>query len=151
MSDSPLEPKQPTEPSNTPKTDVLKFGPDDAQLQKELQDYARAIRQEFAETNQLSGLGDGPESNVEKYTRSFFKNNLADAVAQIVWLACNATSDSVRLRASQIIVKEALEDCRTDGDPIKELFAMLKVNDDKVQPDHAPSNNTTTGATGATS
>ena len=72
----------------------------------------------------MAGLAD-PVSNVEKYTRQFFRQNLPDAAAQVVWLSCNSTSDSVRLRACQIIIKEALEDARAEGDPIKDLLHDL--------------------------
>jgi len=107
----------------------LSFGPTDDQLAKELRDYAKALRQEFAreteEENSTRDLED-PVSNVEKYTRQFFRQNLPDAAAQIVWLSCNSSSDSVRLRACQIIIKEALEDARQEGDPIKDILNDLK-------------------------
>jgi hypothetical protein len=88
-------------------------------LQEKLNSYAEALRSEFEEANKES-----PE-NVETYTRDFFKKNIAMAAAQIVWLAGNSTSDSVRLRASQIVVSEALQDARADGDPIKDILAEL--------------------------
>jgi 2-keto-4-pentenoate hydratase len=88
-------------------------------LQEKLNSYAEALRSEFEESTKES-----PE-NVEEYTRDFFKKNIHHAAAQIVWLAANSTSDSVRLRASQIVVSEALTDARADGDPIKDILAEL--------------------------
>jgi len=121
--------ENPTEPTNNEDSDALQFGPTDEELAKELKSYAKALREEFAretaEENSTSGLTE-PVSNVEKYTRQFFRQNLPDAAAQIVWLSCNSDSDSVRLRACQIIIKEALEDARVEGDPIKDLLSDLK-------------------------
>jgi hypothetical protein len=67
-----------------------------------------------------------PSENVERYTRDFFRKNLAQAAAQVVWLSSNASSDSVRLNACKIIIKEALEDARSEGDPLKELLGQLQ-------------------------
>jgi hypothetical protein len=101
------------------------FGPSDDALQAELHKYAKALREEF---ERAPNPDDRPAENVEKYTRDFFKKHLASAAAQIVWLSANSTSDSVRLRACQIIVKEALEDARADGDPVKDLLKDLMVD-----------------------
>lgn len=125
MSDTPTDPTD-----NTDNTDPLQFGPADDEIKRMRANYAKALQEEFAreETQDtvLSGLED-PISNVEKYTRKFFRQNLPDAAAQIVWLSCNSTSDSIRLRASQFIVKEALEDARAEGDPIKDLLQSLSL------------------------
>jgi hypothetical protein len=106
----------------------LYFGPTDPEIKAMREKYAKALQEEFSkedEENQaLAGLED-PVSNVEKYTRQFFRQNLPDAAAQIVWLSANSTSDSIRLRASTFIVKEALEDARAEGDPIKDLLQSL--------------------------
>ena len=128
MSDTPTDPTPPEDPPNseTP-SDELVFGPSDEQLKRELKDYAKALREEFAREEETSTTGiTDPTSNAEKYTRQFFRQNLPDAAAQIVWLSCNSTSDSVRLRACQIIIKEALEDARAEGDPIKDLLSDLR-------------------------
>ena len=121
--------ENPQTPEDSQPDENLSFGPSDAQLKKELHDYAKALREEFAreqdQENSTAGLTD-PTSNAEKYTRQFFRQNLPDAAAQIVWLSCNSDSDSVRLRACQIIIKEALEDARAEGDPIKDLLSDLK-------------------------
>ena len=119
-------PDTPQDPDNTP----LYFGPTDPEIKKMRENYAKALQEEFAredeQTQELSGLED-PVSNVEKYTRKFFRQNLPDAAAQIVWLSANSSSDSIRLRASTFIVKEALEDARLEGDPIKDLLNSLKM------------------------
>jgi len=88
-------------------------------LQEKLNQYAKAFEEEFAQASK-----DHPD-NVEEYTRDFFKNNIHAAAAQIVWLANNSTSDSVRLRASQFVLEQALEDGREDGDPVKQLLHQL--------------------------
>ena len=106
----------------------LSFGPTDPEIAKMRENYAKALQEEFQkedeQTDALSTLED-PVSNVEKYTRKFFRQNLPDAAAQIVWLSCNSSSDSIRLRASTFIVKEALEDARAEGDPIRDLLHSL--------------------------
>lgn len=106
----------------------LSFGPSDPEISAMREKYAKALQEEFAREstldNPLSHLDD-PVSNVEKYTRKFFRQNLPDAAAQVVWLSANSTSDSIRLRASTFIIKEALEDARQEGDPIKDLLHEL--------------------------
>jgi len=101
------------------------FGPSDEALQAELAKYKKALEEEF---KSHPDPADRAAENVEKYTRDFFKKHMASAAAQIVWLSANSTSDSVRLRACQIIVKEALEDARADGDPVKDLLKDLMEN-----------------------
>lgn len=112
----------PKEEEETP--DELQFGLSDEALQAELHSYAAALRSEFelAQAKQA----DNETQNVERYTRDFFKKNLAHAAAQIVWLSSNSTSDSIRLKASQFIVKEALAGAQADGDPISELLRSLQ-------------------------
>lgn len=125
-------PDTPTDADNTKDTDdtPLNFGPTDPEIKAMRENYAKALQEEFAKEDEqstaLSGLDD-PISNVDKYTRKFFRQNLPDAAAQIVWLSANSTSDSIRLRASTFIVKEALEDARLEGDPIKDLLHSLQM------------------------
>ena len=122
MSDTPDKPKEPTDGES------LFFGPTDPQIKAMRENYAKALQEEFQRESALDdGLDslDDPVSNVEKYTRKFFRQNLPDAAAQIVWLSANSSSDSIRLRASTFIVKEALEDARVEGDPIKDLLQSL--------------------------
>src|SRR5262252_1928629 len=92
----------------------------DESLMAELNAYAEALRQEFAE----SQAHDTP-ADVETHTRDFFKKNVQDAALQVVWLAHNSDSDSVRLRASQFIIKEAFDEAVREGDPIKDLMREL--------------------------
>lgn len=110
---------------STPTSDSSKselFGPSDDELQKELHKYAKALRQEFERAEHPD---DRASENVEKFTRDFFKKNLASACAQIVWLSANSTSDSVRLQACKTIVHEALSASKADGDPVKEILQSL--------------------------
>jgi hypothetical protein len=92
-------------------------------LQETLNNYAEAFRQEFETSTAAS-----PE-NVEEYTRDFFKRNIHSAAAQIVWLANNASSESVKLKACTTIVHEALAPSTTPDDPIKQLMLELSAND----------------------
>jgi len=114
-----------TESTEDTDSQELQFGLSDGELQKELHSYAAALRQEF-ELSQSKTKDDESAVNVERYTRDFFKKNLAHAAAQIVWLSSNSTSDSIRLKASQFIVKEALAGAQADGDPISELLRSLQ-------------------------
>jgi hypothetical protein len=102
----------------------------ESRLQGELAKYKKAFQEEYESTggNALDGDRLDVTANVEKYTRRFFRQNLAQAVAQVVWLSANSSSDAVRLNASKIIIKEALEDARKDGDPIKELMEALSAD-----------------------
>jgi len=92
-------------------------------LQAELQAYSAALREEYETKSQAT-----PE-NVEEYTREFFKKNVHAAAAQIVYLSHSAESESIRLRAAQTVVTEALKDARAEGDPIKSILAGLSAND----------------------
>ena len=127
MTEKPQNSENPDNPQNpdTPDDTELQFGLSDGELQKELHSYAAALRQEF-ELSQSKTKDDESAVNVERYTRDFFKKNLAHAAAQIVWLSSNSTSDSIRLKASQFIVKEALAGAQADGDPISELLRSLQ-------------------------
>lgn len=117
-------------PQNPDDNDGLSFGPDDRTLAEELAAYREALRQEYATT---PGSSD-PATNAVKYTRDFFRNNLAAAAAQIVWLSSNSSSDAVRLNACKIIVKEALEDSVAQGDPLKDFFGSLIANNETPTP-----------------
>lgn len=92
-------------------------------LQETLNNYAEAFRQEFETSTAAS-----PE-NVEEYTRDFFKRNIHSAAAQIVWLANNAASESVKLKACTTIVHEALAASSVPEDPMKQLLQELTAND----------------------
>jgi hypothetical protein len=112
----------------------LQFGLSDEALQAELHSYAAALRQEFELTNNSKSSAPEDHANVERYTRDFFKKNLAHAAAQVVWLSSNSDSDSIRLRASMFIIKEALAASAAEGDPISELLSQLKSPTQPVAP-----------------
>jgi hypothetical protein len=106
------------------------FGPSDDALAAEYAKYAKSLREEFERNPSPE---DRAAENVERFTRDFFKKHIASAAAQIVWLSANSTSDSVRLRACQVIVKEALADARADGDGIKDLLKDLMIDPNSPQ------------------
>lgn len=119
-------------PSTPPPAEPLIFGPTDDEIVQLRKSYAAALHEEFAREDQLldgpdsiSHLDD-PTSNVEKYTQKFFRQNLPDAAAQVVWLMANSESDSVRLRAAQMVINIAREDAKVEGDPLKDLLASLR-------------------------
>lgn len=88
-------------------------------LNDRLNSYAKAFREEFEEKSQAD------PSNVEAYTRDFFRKNVHSAAAQIVHLANNAFSESVKLRAAELVVKEARLTSDEQGDPVKEILQQL--------------------------
>lgn len=92
-----------------------------AELQKQLNDYAAAIRSEFE-----AATKEAPE-NAEEAAKDYFRKNLSQALAQVVWLASNADSETVRLNASKFIINEALDEAKGDGDPIKQLLKELSL------------------------
>jgi len=100
--------------------DSLEPNVTDESLQAELHSYAAALRAEFEESQQA-----GTQAHVEAATRDFFKRNVQDAALQIVWLAHNSDSDSIRLKASTFIIKEAFDESTREGDPIRELMREL--------------------------
>lgn len=89
-------------------------------LQAKLEQYQTAIQQEYEIATQKS-----PE-NVDEYTTKFFRDNTPLAAAQIVWLAHNADSESVRANLLKYIIEQAKEIENASGDPIKDLIASLK-------------------------
>jgi len=111
MSDEPKVDETPT----PEKPDVT-----DESIQAELHAYAAALRAEFQMAQEQN-----TEPDVEKHTRDFFKKNVQDAALQVVWLAHNSDSDSIRLKACTFIIKEAFEAGVKDGDPIKDLMREL--------------------------
>lgn len=132
-SDKPVDPAEPAKPA---KDEPLVFGLSDAELQKELAEYKKALEQEF---ELAKDPNDRASENVEMYTRDFFKKNLAHAAASIVWLSSNSNSDSVRANCCKFIIQEAIADARADGDPIRDLLRELTAN----QPSHQVPTNAT--------
>lgn len=88
-------------------------------LQEELKKYQEAIKAEYEASTK-----DNPD-DVEEYTQEFFKRNINQAAAQIVWLSLNAESETVRLSSSKYIVERALKQSETDKDPVKALIESL--------------------------
>ena len=92
-------------------------------LQAELNKYAEAFRQEYELNTNVD------PSNVEEYTKDFFRKNVHSAAAQIVWLANNAESESVRGNMAKYVVEAAVAEGDAAGDPIKDLLKKLTAND----------------------
>lgn len=90
-------------------------------LQEELNKYRKAYQEEFE-----AKVENAAPDNIEEYTREFFKQNISTAAAQIVFLSGNGETDSIKLRASKMVVDLALADSAADGDPIKEFLRSLQ-------------------------
>lgn len=95
---------------------------------KALNDYALALREEFEQKTNAE-----PE-NIELHTLEFFKANAHSAAAQIVHLANNAESESVRLAASKLVLQSGVKAQEAEKDPLKAILDGLKKNDNKPQP-----------------
>lgn len=93
-------------------------------LEKQLHEYAAAVRAEFEEAQSAVTA----EDNAVQFTADFAKQNLPHALVQIAWLSQNSSSDSVRLNASKLLVQLAREDAIADGDPMKELLKKFTNN-----------------------
>ena len=91
--------------------------------EKSLQDELNRYRQAYQEEFEQAASNASPE-NIEEYTREFFKKNITTAAAQIVFLSGNGETDSIKLRASKMVVDLALADSAADGDPVKELLQV---------------------------
>lgn len=88
-------------------------------LQKQLNDYREAYRQEFEES-----VKNDPDE-VTKHTQEFFKNEVPAAAAQMVWLAYNAESQNIQKDCLKFIIAQGLKDAKRDGDPIRDLLSEL--------------------------
>lgn len=100
----------------------------DEDAKRELLLYSQALRQEFEDKQHAE-----PE-NVAQHTQEYFKANSPHAIAQIVWLAINSESDTVRLNASKFIIEKAISKEEADKDPVSALLRKLAGNDKKEQP-----------------
>lgn len=89
------------------------------ELQTKLQQYQRAIEQEYTES-----LKSKPGEELQ-LTQDFFKSHMSLFAAQIVHLAEHADSETVRLNASKLGLSVAMDDARADGDPIAQLLREL--------------------------
>ena len=129
---SPSSPKSTQQSDKSDQSDKLsKLGTSDENLQAELNSYAAALRQEFQESQARNTVPD-----VERHTRDFFKRNVQDAALQVVWLAHNSDSDSIRLKACTFIIKEAFDASTHDGDPIVQLMRELTAPAKSSHPYH---------------
>src|SRR5687768_3543538 len=129
-----------SEGSLDPQRDFEELMADDDLTEEKLQERLKAYQQAYKEEFEVALKNDEALANVETYTRDFFKKNVSEAAAQIVWLSQNSTSDSVRLAACKLVVSEALIDSRSDGDGINEIIKKLQSSSKKT-PDRTPSEN----------
>jgi hypothetical protein len=88
----------------------------DNEIQKAFNEYNAALEEEYQEKIEAE-----PE-DVQELTRDFFKKQVVQAATQIVWIAHNSESDSVRLNACKLILAQAFEDAKQDGDPVRALL-----------------------------
>lgn len=95
--------------------------------QEELRKYQRAMQEEYA-TNSKTGDGRDIQSKVEE----LYKNHAIRAANDIIWLAFNSTSDSVRLNALKFIYAEADKAALKEGDVFSKLLEKMK--GDKKEP-----------------
>lgn len=124
-----IEPDSP-EPANQPESEPKGFDELDKMadsgeltaqsLQQELAKYRQAYEEEFEAQSKIA-----PE-NCEQHLTDFFKKNLPELACQVIWLAHNAQSESVRLSAIKFGIGQALADAQHDGDPIKDLISKLQ-------------------------
>ena len=89
-------------------------------LQEELQRYTKAYQQEFETSTKID------PDNVGEYTTDFFRKNVHQAAAQIVWLAANAESESVRGNMAKYVIEKATADSDREGNPIAALLKKLQ-------------------------
>lgn len=95
--------------------------------QRMLNNYSEALRSEFE-----MSIAVEPD-NVPEYTHKFFREHVSIAAAQIVHLAVNAESDTVKFSASKFIVNAGMAEAMLEGDPIKDLLKQLQGNDKKPE------------------
>jgi sigma54-dependent transcription regulator len=93
--------------------------PDDLQL--EIKRYTKAYQEEFEEAEAASNDLSKTAENLE----TFWKQNAVLAAGQIVYLAHNAESETVRANMLRFIVERAEEDSTRDGDPMAKILERL--------------------------
>lgn len=97
-------------------------------LKEELTRYEKALEEE------MNVKAEADPENVEEYTSDFFRKNAHFAAAQIVWLALNAESETVKGNMSKYILESAYRVEKENKDPIANIIESLKKNDNKPQP-----------------
>ena len=88
-------------------------------MQTILQDYAKAVREEFEMATKAS------PDNAEEAARDFARKHQGESLAQIHWLSLYADSEAVKLNASKYLVQLAISESNADGDPIKQIMKEL--------------------------
>lgn len=123
---------QPEQPSNNYEDDFARLTSDpnltEEKLKEEMSRYEQALEQE------MNVKAESDPENIEEYTSNFFRGNAHFAAAQIVWLAMNAESETVRGNMSKYILDTAYKVEKENQDPIANIIAGLKANDGKPQP-----------------
>lgn len=97
-------------------------------LRLELAKYSKALKEEFE-----TSIAAEPE-NVAEHSQTYFKAHVPSAIAQLVWLANNAESETVRMNASKYVFEQASKKEEADKDPVSALLRKLVNNDKKPQP-----------------
>jgi hypothetical protein len=90
-------------------------------LQAKLNEYHKALEAELKASEQLANDADGLENVINET----FKEHTPLAVARIVWLAGNAESEGVQLKAAETILKYGLAAAALENDPFKQLLNDL--------------------------
>lgn len=135
MAEPTPDPADNPDTSNTPDTD----NPDnpteeqlaEQTLQRELENYRRALESEYA-ASQVPGA----ETNLVAKVQDLYKDNAVKAAHDIIWLANNSTSDSVRFSALKHITTEAFKHAIADNDPYKQLLDQLTKKPSDTPTDH---------------
>jgi hypothetical protein len=102
---------------------------DRASLARSLAEYHKAVREEF-----LTTQADRARFNSDEDIDKLILAARASSAKEILWLAENATSESVRLNALKWIQSEAFKISNLEGsDPFKNLLKELAGNDKKKE------------------
>jgi hypothetical protein len=123
--DNAQDPLEPNEDNTPEEAELLAKAQNgeltEADLQRELQNYQKALLSEFE-------LRNNPEEveKVDQEVKLFFRKNVSVAMAQIVYLAGSAESETVRLNSSKYIIELAREAEKEDEDPIADIIKSLQ-------------------------
>jgi hypothetical protein len=105
-----------------------KDGLSSSDLQYILNEYGRAVRNEFE-----MALAEKPD-DADEAKRDFCRTHMAEMLAEIHWLAKNADSESVKLSAAKYLADGAVKESHKDGDPIKAIINDLMAADQPTNP-----------------
>ena len=97
----------------------------ESQLQAKLQQYQKAIEQEYNVIKEATASGEAPV--VAEAARNLLITRAADAAKTIAWLAENATSEATRFQASKYILDNCLgkDALAPPVDPLQALISQL--------------------------